>query len=86
MDTFWNRGRSTRRKGIREQKEINDRLIKDEITRDIRTLFGKEDYYKPKKKKFSIIIIILNMKEMVMEIETYHSTNILTKLNLTWGV
>ena len=49
MDTFWNRGRSTRRKEIREQKEINDRLIKDEITRDIRTLFGKEDYYKPKR-------------------------------------
>ena len=33
------------------KKELNERLIKDRIIRDIRTLFEqhKEDYYKPKR-------------------------------------
>ena len=33
------------------KKEVNERLIKDRIIRDIRTLFEqhKEDYYKPKR-------------------------------------
>ena len=46
MDTFWNRRRKNK-----EIKEINNRLIKDKIIRDIRTLFEQEeeDYYKPKR-------------------------------------
>ena len=40
-----------RKKEIREKKEHNERLIKDRIIRDIRTLFEQEeeDYYKPKR-------------------------------------
>ena len=40
-----------RKKEIREKKEINNRLIKDRIIRDIRTPFEQQekDYYKPKK-------------------------------------
>ena len=36
---------------IREKKEINNRLIKDRIIRDIRTLFEQqeENYHKPKR-------------------------------------
>ena len=46
MDTFWNRRRKNK-----EIKEINNRLIKDKIIRDIRTLFEQEeeDYCKPKR-------------------------------------
>ena len=49
MDTFWNRKRKKRKKENREKKEINNRLIKDRIIRDIRTLSEQEekDYYKP---------------------------------------
>ena len=48
--------------------------IKDRIIRDVRTLFEheEEDYYKPKRVSNSGIIIILNMKVMVIKIETYH--------------
>ena len=50
MDTFWNRKGKKRKKEIREKKEINERLIKDRIIRDIRTRIEKEDdYYKPKR-------------------------------------
>ena len=40
-----------RKKEIREKKEINNRVIKNKINRDIRTLSEqeKEDYCKPKK-------------------------------------
>ena len=49
MDTLWNRKGKKRKKEIREKKEINERLIKDRIIRDIRTRIEKEDdYYKPK--------------------------------------
>ena len=50
MDTFWNRGRKKRKK-LEEKEEINNRLIKDRIIRDIRTLFEQqeEDYYKFKR-------------------------------------
>ena len=50
MDTFWNRGRKKRKK-LEEKEEINNRLIKDIIIRDLRTLFEQqeEDYYKFKR-------------------------------------
>ena len=50
MDTFWNRGRIKRKK-LEEKEEINNRLIKDIIIRDLRTLFEQqeEDYYKFKR-------------------------------------
>ena len=41
-----------RKREIRKKKEINDKLIKDRIIRDIRVLFEQqqeEDYYKPKR-------------------------------------
>ena len=39
------------RKKLEKKKELNERLIKDRIIRDIRTLFGKEEenYYKPER-------------------------------------
>ena len=37
-----------RKKEIKEKKEINNRLNKDKIIRDIKTVFKQEeDYYKP---------------------------------------
>ena len=50
MDTFWNRRRKRRKKEIRE-KIHNERLIKNGLIRDIRTLFEQEgqDYYKPER-------------------------------------
>ena len=43
--------RKKRKKKIGEKKETNERLIKDRIIRDIRTLFeqDEQDYYKPKR-------------------------------------
>ena len=53
MDTFWNRGRKIRKKGIREKekKKQNGKLIKDKIIKDIRSPFEEEeeDYSKPKR-------------------------------------
>ena len=51
METFWNRRRNRRKKGIREKEKTNERLIKDKIIRDIREHFERqeEDYYKPKR-------------------------------------
>ena len=51
METSWSRRRK-RKKEIRKKKKINDRLIKDRIIRDIRSLFEQQeekDYYKPKR-------------------------------------
>ena len=42
----------------------------------------KKDHYKPKR-VISGSIIILSLKVMVIQIEAYNWTNILTKLNLT---
>ena len=49
MDIFWNRRRKKRKKEIIGKKEINNRLIKDRIIRDIRALVEQQgqDYYKP---------------------------------------
>ena len=41
--------RKKKRNLIREKKETNNRLIKDIIIRDIRTLLEEEDYYKLKR-------------------------------------
>ena len=43
--------RKKRKKKIGEKKQTNERLIKDRIIRDIRTLFeqNEQDYYKPKR-------------------------------------
>ena len=51
MDTFWNRRRRRKKKETRKKKELNERLIKDRIIRDIRTHFEQqeEDYYNPKR-------------------------------------
>ena len=38
-----------RKKEIRENKELNERLIKERIIRDIKKLFQQEDYYKPER-------------------------------------
>ena len=50
METFWNRRRK-RRKESQNKKKHNERLIKDKLIRDIKTLFEQqeEDYYKPKR-------------------------------------
>ena len=48
MDIFWNR-RTKRRK---KEKKHNERINKNRIIRDIRTLFEQEeekDYYEPKR-------------------------------------
>ena len=52
MNTFWNRGRKKKeRKELEKKKKHNERLIKNRIIRDIRTLFEQqeEDYCKTKK-------------------------------------
>ena len=45
MDTFWTR---RRKKTKGKKKKHNERIIKDRIIRDIRTLFEQEDYYEHK--------------------------------------
>ena len=48
MDTFWNRRRKKEWKKL--ERKNNERLIKDRIIRDIRTLFEQEeDYSQPKR-------------------------------------
>ena len=42
MHTFWNRRRRRKRKKS-DKKELNQRLIKDRIIRDIRALFEQEE-------------------------------------------
>ena len=56
-----------------EKKEINDRLLKGGIIRDIRTLSEQEekDYYKPKRIS-NFWNNNLNMKVMVIKIEICH--------------
>ena len=53
MDPFWKRRRRKKEKKRNYRiNEINDRLIRERIIRDIRALFWttrKKDYYKPKK-------------------------------------
>ena len=50
MDTFWNSGRKKKRKELEKNEEYNEILIKDGITRDIRTIFEQvKDYYQPKR-------------------------------------
>ena len=48
--------------------------IKDKIIRDIKSLFEQQEehYYKPVRVLIFGIIIILKMKEVVIEIKTYH--------------
>ena len=46
MDTFWTR---RRKKTKGKKKKHNERIIKDRIIRDIRTLFEQEDYYEHKR-------------------------------------
>ena len=51
MVTFWNRRRKKKERKTLEEKN-NDRLLKDKLIRDIRTLFEQqqqENYYKPKR-------------------------------------
>ena len=67
------------------KKEINNRLIKDKLIKDIMMFLNnqKKIIISLKEKVIFGTIILLNMKVMVIKIETYHQTNILTKLNLT---
>ena len=49
FETFWNRGK--KKKKIRQ----NQRITKDGIIRDSRTLFEqREDYYEPKRQTWQI--------------------------------
>ena len=66
-----------------EKKKKNGRLTKDEIIRDIRTFFEQEeDYYKPKWVSSFWYNNYMKTKVMVIKTATYHSMNILIKLNL----
>ena len=50
METFQNRRKKEERKESQKKKKQNERIIKDKIVRDIRTLFEQEeDDYKPKR-------------------------------------
>ena len=87
MDTFWNRSKKKKKEGSQIKKEINNLLIKDRTTRDIRTLFEQEkDYCKPKKVSNFWNSNYVEYESNVIKIETYNYMNIKTKLNLTWGI
>ena len=67
--------------GLKKESKV----IKDRILRDIRSLLEheeKENYYKPVKVFFRVIII-LNTKVTVIKIKHYQLKNILIKLDLT---
>ena len=50
----------------------------------MKTIFEQEkDYYKPGREAIFGIIIILNVKVMLIKIETYNLMNIVMKLKLT---
>ena len=53
----------------RKKKEHNERLIKDGVVRDIRTLFQREeDYYKPKRvNNFCVIKYIMMQMRLLMK-------------------
>ena len=69
---------------ITERKEQNERLIKDRLIRDFRTLFEQDEgYYKPERVSNFWSSNYINVKVMVIKIETYHLMNISIKLNLT---
>ena len=68
----------------RKKKKHNKRIIKDKIIRNMKTIFEQEkDYYKPGREAIFGIIIILNVKVMLIKIETYNLMNIVMKLKLT---
>ena len=61
-----------KKKKRKKKPEHNERLIKDKIIRDIRSLCEQEEeYYKPKKVS-NFLIIILNVKVTVIKTATFH--------------
>ena len=69
------------------KKQTNKQTKKtDKIVRDIWRLFEPEEDYiiSLKEEKISRARILSNMEVMVIKIETYLQTNILTKLNLNF--
>ena len=73
MDTFWNRSKKKKKEGNQIKKEINNVLIKDRTTRDIRTLFEQEkDYCKPKKVSNFRNSNYVEYESNVIKIETYN--------------
>ena len=88
LEIFGNFLKNKKKKKKEKIKEYDERLIKDKIITDIRTLFEQqeEDHYKPKWVSNFWNKIILNVSVMVIKTATYYQTNILTKLSLTWGI
>ena len=67
--------KNKRKKETRDKKEIQDITIKDRMIIDMSILFEEDDdYCKPKRiiSVISGIIIILNMKERMIKVNTYH--------------
>ena len=60
-----------KKKKRKKKPEHNERLIKDKIIRDIRSLCEQEEEYKPKKVS-NFWIIILNMKVTVIKTASFH--------------
>ena len=72
-----------KRKELEKKKEHIERLIKDGIIIDIRTLFEQEEHYIMSVKIIFGILITSNIKIMVIKIETCHLMNTLANLKLT---
>ena len=68
-----------------EKKKQNERIIKDRIIRDIRTLFEQqeEDYYEPKRVSNFWNNNYIESESNGDKKETYQLMSILTKLKLT---
>ena len=71
-----------KRKEFEKKKEHIERLIKDGIIIDIRTLFEQEEHYIMSVKIIFGILITSNIKIMLTKIETCHLMNTLAKLKL----
>ena len=71
-----------------EKKKQNEKIIKDKVVKDIRTLFEQqeEDYYVPKRISNFWNTNYIGYESNCDKIETYHLMNILRILNLTWGI
>ena len=77
------------KKKIREEKEINDRLIKDKMIRDMRTLFEQEhddDYFKPKTVSNFWNNNYIEYKSKADRNKSLSLDQYLNKLNLTGGI
>ena len=86
INDIWTLFQTEQKKQSRKKKQ-NEKIINDKIVRDIRTLFNqKGHYYELKRVSKFWNNNYIEYESNGDKKETYHLMNILTILNLTWGI